>query len=148
MERNGYFEITSVHRDDLEAAGFDSSNVSDETMELLAKKMANDYLEQLYWTSLSIIAEDCLGIPKKVEKESTECGDNAICLELSDGKEVELRDTWLIEDGDSYDVVEVIDTETNHVIGRYRGHLPDPDEDYDIDKLIEKVEEAIYYFKS
>ena len=46
MDNNGYFVITSVHRDDLEAAGFDSSKVTDEQMELLAKYMANDYLNQ------------------------------------------------------------------------------------------------------
>ena len=62
-----FFEITSVSRDDLDAAGFDVSDVDDAIMETLAKKMANDYLEQLYWTSLKIIAEDYLNIPKKKE---------------------------------------------------------------------------------
>ncbi|NDW08761.1 hypothetical protein [Dysgonomonas sp. 520] len=59
-----YFHITSVHRDDLIHKGFDVSNVQDCDMETLARKMSNDYCEQLFWTSLEIIAEDGLGIPK------------------------------------------------------------------------------------
>lgn len=65
MNKDGYFVITRVHRDDLAAAGFDTTNVTDDMMEELAEKMANDYLNQLYWSSLEIIAEECLGIPKK-----------------------------------------------------------------------------------
>lgn len=59
-----FFKITSVSRDDLEEAGFDATNVSDGTMERLARKMCDDYLTQLYWEHLPIIAE-FLGIPKK-----------------------------------------------------------------------------------
>lgn len=59
-----YFEITSVSREDLEDVGFDTSNVTDEQMERLAQKMADDYLEQLFWSSMEIIAEDVIGIPK------------------------------------------------------------------------------------
>ena len=58
-----FFPITSVHRDDLEAAGFEVSGVSDETMERLAKRMADDYITQLFWTSLKITAEE-LNIPE------------------------------------------------------------------------------------
>lgn len=58
------FVITSVSRGDLEALGYDTSEVSDEKMEYLAKKMANDYCEQLFWSSLDILAE-YLEIPKK-----------------------------------------------------------------------------------
>jgi hypothetical protein len=37
----GYFPITSVHRDDLEGLGYDTSNVDDGTMLVeLASKMA------------------------------------------------------------------------------------------------------------
>lgn len=60
----GYFIITRVHRDDLEAAGFDASNVDDATMERLADKMGEDYVTQLFWEHLPIMAED-LGIPQK-----------------------------------------------------------------------------------
>lgn len=57
------FNITSVSREDLEALNYDISNVDDETMERLASKLADDYCEQLFWTSLDIIAES-LNIPK------------------------------------------------------------------------------------
>lgn len=66
--KNEFFEITSVSRDDLEAAGFDSSKVDDSTMEILAKRMADDYLEQLYWISLKVMA-DYMDIPKKENYE-------------------------------------------------------------------------------
>ena len=66
-----YFVITRVHRDDLDGIGFDVSEVTDCTMERLASKMANDYLEQLYWIQLPILAED-LDIPKK-EKVCCQC---------------------------------------------------------------------------
>ncbi len=58
-----HFKITSVHRDDLEQAGFDASLVDDATMEHLASKMADDYCEQLFWDQLPIIAE-IMGIPR------------------------------------------------------------------------------------
>lgn len=59
------FVITEVSREDLEGIGFDTSKVSDETMERLARKLGDDYCEQLFWTSLEIIAE-YLEIPKKI----------------------------------------------------------------------------------
>lgn len=58
------FVITEVSREDLEGIGFDTSKVSDETMERLARKLGDDYCEQLFWTSLEIIAE-YLEIPKR-----------------------------------------------------------------------------------
>ncbi len=58
------FEITAVSRDDLAASGFDASQVSDEAMETLARKMADDYVEQLFWLSLKLNAET-LGFPKR-----------------------------------------------------------------------------------
>lgn len=60
------FPVTSVSREDLEARGFDTSGVSDETMERLASKMSDNYCEQLFWISLNVIAEH-LGIPKKAQ---------------------------------------------------------------------------------
>ena len=62
--KDGYFPITSVHRDDLAGVGFDVSSVDDGMMTELAGKMANAYLDQVYWIDLEIIAEN-LGIPKK-----------------------------------------------------------------------------------
>jgi len=61
------FPITSVSREDLEALGFDTSNVSDDTMERLASKLADDYCEQLFWSSLEILAENHFNIPKKIK---------------------------------------------------------------------------------
>ena len=58
-----WFQITSVHRDDLIEAGFDGDAVDDAIMERLASKMSDDYVEQLFWIHIGIIAED-LGIAK------------------------------------------------------------------------------------
>jgi hypothetical protein len=62
---NGYVDvpITSVCREDLESIGFDTRNVDDATMKELAEKLADDYCDQLFWSSLEIIA-DYLKIPK------------------------------------------------------------------------------------
>ena len=61
---DGYFPITSVHRDDLEGLGYDTSKVDDATMTELADKMADAYLDSAFWIDLPIIAEH-LEIPKK-----------------------------------------------------------------------------------
>ena len=60
-----YFEITSVSREDLEQLGYDTTNVSDDTMESIAEMLADDYCEQLFWGSLRTIIEDCFNIPKR-----------------------------------------------------------------------------------
>ena len=65
----GFFYITSVHRDDLEKLGFDVSQVTDKQMKSLAKQMADDYCNQLFHSSLDILAE-LNGIPKKQKFES------------------------------------------------------------------------------
>ena len=72
----GYFPITSVHRDDLRGVGFDVEKISDDDMKELARKMADDYCEQLFWSSMEIIAGDILGFPKVETKDVTcpECG--------------------------------------------------------------------------
>ena len=59
------FEITSVTRQDLEDRGFDTTNITDAQMEELARRMCNDYLEQMFWLSMEIIAEDIMKFPKK-----------------------------------------------------------------------------------
>ena len=64
-EMSKEFEITSVTREDLESRGFDTTNITDAQMEELARKMCDDYLEQMFWISLDIIAEDIMGIPTK-----------------------------------------------------------------------------------
>ena len=63
-QKKEFFEISSLSREDLEEKGFDTSNVSDETMEKLASKMGDDYCEQLFWDHLVSFAE-IMGIPRK-----------------------------------------------------------------------------------
>lgn len=60
---NGDFPITSVHREDLAHKGFDIRNISNQDMEELARKMSNDYQDQLFWESMVIIAEE-LNFPR------------------------------------------------------------------------------------
>ena len=64
-EMNKEFKITSVTREDLEMRGFDTTNITDAQMERLAQKMCDNYLEQMFWISLDIIAEDIMGFKKK-----------------------------------------------------------------------------------
>lgn len=64
-EMSKEFKITSVTREDLEMRGFDTTNITDEQMERLAQKMCDDYLEQMFWISLDIIAEDTMGFKKR-----------------------------------------------------------------------------------
>jgi len=54
-----YFAITRLHRDDIKSQGF-KEEFTDEEMEYIAGKMADDYLNQLYWGSLRIIVENVI----------------------------------------------------------------------------------------
>jgi len=67
-DKKGFFEISSLHRDDLESIGYDTSCVGDATMERLASKLGDDYCEQLFWSSLPMLA-DYLEIPSREEIE-------------------------------------------------------------------------------
>lgn len=58
MDYNKGFKITSISRLDLEQEGFDASNVSDETMEILASKMCDTYVENSFWMDMYSIADD------------------------------------------------------------------------------------------
>ena len=58
------FVISVLSRADLEALGFDVSSVDDDTMQRLADKLGDDYCEQLFWSSLKILAE-YFEVPKK-----------------------------------------------------------------------------------
>ena len=60
--RKESFPITSVSRGDLDTKGFDTRSLADATMERLASKIC----EQLFWSSMEIIAE-YMDIPKKVD---------------------------------------------------------------------------------
>jgi len=61
------FDITSVCKADLEDhfSKEDIDLLDDAHMAKLASKMADDYLEQLFWISLKIIAEDIINQIKK-----------------------------------------------------------------------------------
>lgn len=65
IDKKEFFHITSVSRDDLEELGYDTSNVSDETMESIASKMADDYCDNQFWISLDAIADYFFKIPKR-----------------------------------------------------------------------------------
>ena len=71
LESDGFFYITSVHRDDLEERGFDVSEVTDSDMRYLSRLMGKDYCSQLFHESMEILAE-MMGIPKK---ETSGCED-------------------------------------------------------------------------
>lgn len=76
-----YFQITAISREDLAQRGFDVSEVDDEDMRELARKMESDYCEQLYWESMVIIAEQGLEIPKYV---CPKCGEGASRYDSND----------------------------------------------------------------
>ena len=56
-----FFPITSVHRDDIKEAlrlsDAQVSKITDDMVREIAKKMADDYCEQLYWIHLPIISQ-------------------------------------------------------------------------------------------
>lgn len=62
-----FFPITSVSREDLEARGFNTKNVGDDTMERLASKMGDAYVENGFWEDMYIIAE-YLDIPRRAKR--------------------------------------------------------------------------------
>ena len=57
MEKKDYFVVTRIHREDLEAIGYDTSNVSDETMQQIAKEMHEAYMNDAFWYSLGASAQ-------------------------------------------------------------------------------------------
>lgn len=97
-----YFKITSVSREDLEQTGFNVSEVSDADMCTLAGKMADDYCEQLFWTSLEIIAEDYLHISKDKNHSCPFCDEKSIKYDIQGNKyrceecETEWSDTYVL----------------------------------------------------
>ena len=80
----GFFPITSICRDDLKARGFDADKATDEQMQELARKMANDYCEQLYWDSMEIIAE-LMGIPKRRVDFCPKCESELVYFDVTTG---------------------------------------------------------------
>jgi hypothetical protein len=66
-DNEDFFEISRLHRDDLEGIGYNTNRIDDSEMKKLASKLGDDYCEQLFWNSLPILA-DALGIPKRRAK--------------------------------------------------------------------------------
>lgn len=56
-----FYEITSTCKDDIRSMEYFTEeqiqSLDDRDMERIASKLANDYCEQLYWSSLKIITE-------------------------------------------------------------------------------------------
>ena len=93
------FAISHVSRADLEGLGFDTSEVSDGTMERLASKLGDDYCEQLFWTSLKIWAEDYFEIPKRpldMKGRFLHGGDKVIWYD-PDVKHRDLQRVWTVD---------------------------------------------------
>jgi len=64
---DGYYPITAVHRADVigtlnEPVGVE---LDDDFMRELAEKMEGDYLNQMFWSSLEIIATEMLNQRRK-----------------------------------------------------------------------------------
>jgi hypothetical protein len=94
---DGFFPITSVHRNDLADYGFDVSGVTDEQMERLAGKMGDLYVEfGGFWEAMEEIAEG-MGIPRieGINKKGfcTKCGFH-VSTHNDDGSCVEDNDEW------------------------------------------------------
>jgi hypothetical protein len=60
----------SVDRSDLKIEGYDVSKVDDATMSRLARKMAEEYIENVFWIDLPITA-DSLGIPRTPDEDDS-----------------------------------------------------------------------------
>jgi len=58
---DGFFPITSVHRLDIQEAlhltDEQVAKITDDMMREIARKMADDYCEQLFWDHLPVIVE-------------------------------------------------------------------------------------------
>lgn len=77
--KDKFYPITSLHKDDIRSLQTQNKNgdiipkfskssidkLTDNDMEQIASKLANDYCEQLYWSSLEIIVEIYLEQKKK-----------------------------------------------------------------------------------
>jgi hypothetical protein len=70
--RQESFVLTCVSRADLDGKSFDTSEVPDNVLEDLADKLGDDYVEQLFWTSMEIIAEERFHIPRKPKTQGSE----------------------------------------------------------------------------
>lgn len=62
----GFFNITSVSRDDVNELNFDGANMTNAQMNRLADKMGNAYLANGYWDDMRLCLED-MEIPKSYD---------------------------------------------------------------------------------
>lgn len=58
------FPITTICKEDVETAGFDISNITEEQLKKIADNMEDMYLQDGFWHDLRVSAEK-VGIPKK-----------------------------------------------------------------------------------
>ena len=62
-----FWIITSVAREDVKSAGYETEDIGNEEMERLSRKMSDAYVSNGFWEDLKIIAEE-LGFHKKEKK--------------------------------------------------------------------------------
>ena len=66
-DTTGYYEVTSLAREDLESIGFDTSTLSDEDMYNIAKRLGDSYFDgnASFWGDLESIAIDIYGLKQQ-----------------------------------------------------------------------------------
>ena len=78
-ENNGFYPITSVHRDDIKGVlcltDEQAARITNDMMRQIAKKMADDYCDQLFWEHLPLIVEHVAEIENIDLYENTENSD-------------------------------------------------------------------------
>ena len=81
MKKENFFAIARLSRDDIEALGFEASQLSDKQMEQIAEEMGDVYVENDFWLSLKYMAHR-MGLPKKEEESCC-----PRCIESYDGND-------------------------------------------------------------
>ena len=78
-ENNCFYPITSVHQDDIKGVlcltDEQAARITDDMMRQIAKKMADDYCDQLFWEHLPLIVEHVAEIENIDLYENTENSD-------------------------------------------------------------------------
>ena len=62
MEKTGYFEITSIHRDDLKGhfTPEEIAKLTNDDMKVIASQMADAYLDSQFWNDLESCVKEVL----------------------------------------------------------------------------------------
>lgn len=63
------YPVVCLSKDDLEAKGFDTTDVTDNQMKYMARKMGDNMVEQLFWETLVCWAE-YMDIPRNEIEEN------------------------------------------------------------------------------